>query len=137
MSRLSSRALIIPCGYECTESMPNGIAGSNKTVALPQTTHRLVVDWPIRDNAIAVVKKQFSRTHPDLAERFEKHFSQMCKLKDYGLIEVKLKEYNMTIVFNALKPKLEEMTYTVDNLDFKPCEALAKKSFFAGLFKRS
>jgi hypothetical protein len=131
MSRLSSRNLIAPVATEEKRLL------NNKTVALPQTIHRLVVDWPIRDNAIAVVKKQFSRTHPDLAERFEKHFSQMSKLKSYGLIEVKLKEYNMTIVFNALKPKLEEMTYTIDNLDFKPCEELARKSMFSWLAKLS
>jgi hypothetical protein len=110
---------------------------SNKKAALPATMHRICVEHPIRDSAIAAVKKQFTRTHPDLAERFEKHFSQMCKLKNYGLMEVKLKEYNMTIVFSTLKKDLEEMTYTIDNLDFKPCEALAKKSFFATLFKRS
>ena len=50
-------------------------------------------------------------------------------------MEVNLKEYNMTIVFSTLK-NLEEMTYTVDNLDFKPCEELSKKGFFTGLFKR-
>ena len=109
----------------------------NKSYSLPQTSHRLVVDYPLRDSAILAVKKQFGRTHAGLSERFEKHFSQMCKLKAYGLMEVKLKEYNMTIVFNTLKNNLEEMTYTIDNLDFKPCEQLAKKGFFAELFKRS
>ena len=132
MSRLSSRKLVVPLTIVEEHQLIN-----NKSCSLPQTTHRLVVDYPIRDNAISAVKKQFSHTHPDLTERFEKHFSQMCKLKPYGLIEVKLKEYNMTIVFNALNPKLEEMTYTFDNLDFKPCEELARKSMFSWLAKLS
>lgn len=133
MSRLSSRNLIMPVSVV---EKPN-LLHTNKGCSLPATTHRICVEYPLRDSAIAAVKKQFSRTHPDLAERFEKHFSQMCKLKSYGLMEVKLKEYNMTIVFNTLKNNLEEMTYTIDNLDFKPCDDLAKKGFFATLFKRS
>ena len=132
MSRLSSRNLIMPVSVI---EKPN-LLHTNKSCSLPATSHRFCVEHPIRDSAIAAVKKQFGSTHPDLAARFEKHFSQMCKMKPYGLIEVKLKEYNMTIVFSTLKKDLEEMTYTVDNLDFKPCEALAKKGFFATLFKR-
>ena len=132
MSRLSSRNLIVPTSSSEEKSKLH----INKTCSLPATTHRICVEHPLRDSAIAAVKKQFSRTHPDLTERFEKHFSQMCKLKSYGLMEVKLKEYNMTIVFNTLKNNLEEMTYTVDNLDFKPCDDLAKKGFFTTLFKR-
>jgi hypothetical protein len=132
MSRLSNRNLIVPTVTEEKSKLLH----TNKTCTLPATTHRICVEHPLRDSAIAAVKKQFSRTHPDLAARFEKHFSQMSKLKSYGLMEVKLKEYNMTIVFNTLKNNLEEMTYTVDNLDFKPCDDLAKKGFFATLFKR-
>jgi hypothetical protein len=132
MSRISSRNLIIPISTVEEQPLIN-----NKTCSLPQTNHRLIVDYPLRNSAIAAVKKQFSRTHPELAERFEKHFSQMYKLKPYGLMEVKLKEYNMTIVFNTLKNNLEEMTYTVDNLDFKPCAELARKSMFSWLAKLS
>ncbi len=132
MSRLSNRNLILPATAEKKNKLFH-----NKTCSLPATSHRFCVDHPIRDSAIAIVKKQFSRTHPELVERFEKHFSQMCKLKNYSLMEVKMKEYNMTIVFTTLKKDLEEMTYTIDNLDYKPCEELAKKGFFSSLFKRS
>lgn len=131
-SRLSSRGLIVPLRGDEAVSLI-----SNKKAALPATSHRICVEHPIRDSAIAAVKKQFGRTHPELAQRFEKHFSLMCKLKEYGLMEVKMKEYNMTIVFSTLKKELEEMTYTIDNLDFKPCDELARKSMFSWLFKPS
>lgn len=127
-SRLTSKSVIVPLEKEHILQIVK---------SLPQTNHKFIINYPIRDSAIAAVKKHFTSTNPDLVRRFQSHFSQMCKLKDYGLMEVKLKEYNMTIVFNSLKNDLEEMTYTVDNLDFKPCVELAKKGFLSSLFKRS
>lgn len=128
-SRLSSRKLVLP--------EPNAEKEHLIKRGRVAEKHRFVVDAPLRNSAIAVVKKKFSTQEPELARRLCAHLEKMNKLKKYSLIELVLKEYNMTIIFSTLdnsKDK-EEMTYTLDNLDYDPPAELKRKGFLGNLFE--
>jgi hypothetical protein len=97
--------------------------------------HKFVVDSPLRNSAIAVVKKKFATQEPEMTRRLCAHLEKMNKLKKYSLIELVLKEYNMTFTFSTLETDKEEMTYTMDNLDYNPPAELKRKSFLGNLFE--
>jgi hypothetical protein len=59
----------------------------------------------------------------------------MNKLKKYYLIELILKEYNISLTFSTLEKEKEEMTYTIENLDFQPPAELKRRGFFGNLFE--
>ncbi len=99
--------------------------------------HKFIVDAPLRNSAIALIKKKFTTQEPEMTRRLCAHLEKMNKLKKYSLIELVLKEYNMTFTFSTLNASQdkEEMTYTLDNLDYDPPAELKRKSFLGNLFE--
>ena len=100
-----------------------------------QESHRFVVDAPLRNSAIAIIKKKFASSHPEMTARLCEHLGRMNKLQKYYLIELVLKEYNMSLTFSTLEKEKEEMAYTIDNLDFMPPAELKRRGFFGNLFE--
>jgi hypothetical protein len=129
-SRLSRRDLVVPTLTD--ETLRGLLEGAKPRV---QESHRFVVDAPLRNSAIALVKKKFATSHPEMTRRLCVHLEKMNKLKKYYLIELILKEYNMSLTFSTLEKDKEEMTYTIDNLDFTPPAELKRSGFFSNLFE--
>ena len=129
-SRLSRRDLVPPTLKD--ETLKGLLEGAKSRV---QENHRFVVDAPLRNSMIAIIKKKFSSSHPEMTARLCAHIEKMNKLKKYYLIELVLKEYNMTLIFSTLEKEKEEMAYTIDNLDFTPPDELKRRGFFGNLFE--
>ena len=129
-SRLSRRELAVPALND--ETIKGLLEGSKSRTS---ESYRFVVDAPLRNSAIAVIKKKFSTSHPEMSRRLCVHLEKMNKLKKYYLIELIIKGYNMTLTFSTLEKEKEEMAYTIDNLDFNPPTELKRRSFFGNLFE--
>lgn len=112
---------------------------SAKFPCVPMEYKSYIVDQPLRDSAIAVVKKHWSTTDPVMVRRFTTHLNKMNKLKSYNSIEIVLREYNTTLTFSTLcignEREKEAITYTIDNLDYEPNANLKRKSFLKNLFE--
>lgn len=64
--RLSRRDLVMPRLFKVNL---NGLAETNRPPRL-QEKYRAVVNSPLRDSAMAFVKKKFATTHPEMVRRF-------------------------------------------------------------------
>jgi hypothetical protein len=129
-SRLSRKDLVVP---SMSGDTLNKLVEINKPRI--QEKHNFVIDAPLRNSAIALVKKKFASTHPEMVRRLCAHLEKMNKLKKYSLIELVLKEYNIVFTFSTLEKDKEEMAYTVDNLDYTPPSELRRKGFLGNLFE--
>ena len=98
-----------------------------------------IVDQPLRNSAIAVVKKHWSATDPEMVRRFTAHMNKLNKLKSYNSIEIVLREYNLTLTFSTLAVGVERekegIKYAIDNLDYNPSVGLKRQNFLKNLFE--
>lgn len=98
-----------------------------------------IVDQPLRNSAIAVVKKHWSAADPEMVRRFTVHMNKLNKLKSYNSIEIVLREYNLTLTFSTLavgaEREKEGIKYAIDNLDYNPSVGLKRQNFLKNLFE--
>lgn len=101
---------------------------------VPMEHKSYIVDQPLRNSAIAVVKKHWSHD-PEMVRRFTTHMNKLNKLKNYNSIEIVLREYNTTLKFVTLERNKEGIEYVIDNLEYEPVADLKRQNFFKNLFE--